>query len=52
MCIRDRLQGALASFDGTLIVITHDAALLDALGVNLTWTCVREGESARVLARA
>ena len=44
----EQLQRALESFGGTLLLVTHDAALLDALDVDATWTFCRHGATASV----
>ena len=33
----DQLQEALLAFDGTLVIVTHDRALLDALAPSVVW---------------
>ena len=33
----DQLQEALLAFDGTLFIVTHDRALLDALAPSVVW---------------
>ncbi|MFT3859803.1 ABC-F family ATP-binding cassette domain-containing protein [Micropruina sp.] len=39
----DQLQQALVGFDGTLLIVTHDRALLDALAPVITWSLTAEG---------
>ncbi len=39
----DQLQEALAGYAGTLLIVTHDRALLDALGVVTRWRFTRAG---------
>jgi ATPase subunit of ABC transporter with duplicated ATPase domains len=37
----DQLQNALVAFDGTLVIVTHDRALLDALELTAVWRFTR-----------
>lgn len=47
----EQLEDALTRFGGTLLLVTHDRALLDALGVGVRWEFVRSGERATVTVR-
>ncbi len=44
----DQLQEALAGFAGTLLIVSHDRTLLEALTPLSVWEFVRTGSSARV----
>ncbi len=44
----EQLQSALAAFGGTILLVSHDRALLDAVGANVRWTFVRDGDHASV----
>ncbi len=44
----EQLQGALVEFTGTLLIVTHDRALLSALQPSQTWDFTRTGDSAAV----
>ncbi|HEX5335503.1 MAG TPA: ABC-F family ATP-binding cassette domain-containing protein [Propionicimonas sp.] len=44
----EQLQGALVEFAGTLLIVTHDRALLAALVPTATWDFTRTGDSAAV----
>ena len=49
----DQLQEALAGFAGTLLIVTHDRTLLDALGVVTRWRFTRtSGNRAEVRVEA
>jgi ATPase subunit of ABC transporter with duplicated ATPase domains len=34
----EQLEQALAGYDGTLLLVTHDRRMLDAVAVDRTWT--------------
>ncbi len=44
----EQLQAALVEFAGTLLIVTHDRALLAALAPTVTWEFTRTGDSAAV----
>ncbi|HEY3408702.1 MAG TPA: ABC-F family ATP-binding cassette domain-containing protein [Propionicimonas sp.] len=44
----EQLQAALVEFAGTLLIVTHDRALLAALAPSVTWDFTRTGDSAAV----
>ena len=44
----EQLQAALVEFGGTLLIVTHDRALLAALEPTATWEFTRSGDSAAV----
>jgi ATPase subunit of ABC transporter with duplicated ATPase domains len=44
----EQLQAALVEFAGTLLVVTHDRALMTALAPSVTWDFTRTGDSAAV----
>ena len=44
----EQLQSALDNFGGTLLLVTHDQEMLDALHMDTIWNFVREGDRARV----
>jgi ATPase subunit of ABC transporter with duplicated ATPase domains len=44
----EQLQEALVEFSGTLLIVTHDRALLAALTPAATWTFTRKGDEATV----
>ncbi len=44
----EQLEAALGDFSGTILLVTHDAHLADAVGATTRWTCVRTGDAARV----
>ncbi|HEY3338200.1 MAG TPA: ABC-F family ATP-binding cassette domain-containing protein [Propionicimonas sp.] len=44
----EQLQAALVEFTGTLLIVTHDRALLAALAPSQTWDFTRTGDSAAV----
>jgi ATPase subunit of ABC transporter with duplicated ATPase domains len=44
----EQLQAALVEFTGTLLIVTHDRALLAALAPSATWDFTRTGDSAAV----
>ena len=44
----EQLQEALAGFGGTLLIVSHDRALLDALAPNLTWRFSRREDAGSV----
>lgn len=43
----EQLEAALGAFSGTVLIVTHDRMLLDALAPTTTWTCVREARQQR-----
>jgi len=44
----EQLQAALVEFAGTLLIVTHDRALMAALAPTVTWDFTRTGDSAAV----
>lgn len=44
----EQLQSALEGFGGTILIVTHDQALVGALEVDTTWTFHRDGNVATV----
>ncbi|GAA1394800.1 ABC-F family ATP-binding cassette domain-containing protein [Luteococcus peritonei] len=44
----EQLQEALVAFGGTILLVSHDRVLLDALGTSHEWRFTREGDRARV----
>jgi ATPase subunit of ABC transporter with duplicated ATPase domains len=44
----EQLQAALVEFSGTLLIVTHDRALLAALAPSTTWEFTRTGDAATV----
>ncbi|MDO5094893.1 MAG: ABC-F family ATP-binding cassette domain-containing protein [Propionibacteriaceae bacterium] len=44
----EQLQAALEGFGGTILIVTHDRSLVDALHVDTTWTFVRNGTRAQI----
>ena len=44
----EQLQAALEGFGGTILIVTHDRSLVDALHVDTTWTFVRDGTRAQI----
>ena len=48
----ESLQQALESFGGTILLVTHDRALLDALGVTSIWRFTRDADRGRVTSTA
>ncbi|MCC6498193.1 MAG: ABC-F family ATP-binding cassette domain-containing protein [Propionibacteriaceae bacterium] len=44
----EQLQAALVEFAGTLLIVTHDRALLAALAPSATWEFTRSGDTATV----
>ncbi len=44
----EQLQAALESFTGTLLIVTHDRALLGAVAPSATWEFTRDGDAATV----
>lgn len=47
----EALEDALGAFGGTVLLVTHDAALRDAVAPTITWTFERAGQAARVSMR-
>ena len=43
-----QLEAALAAFDGTMLVVTHDRTMLDDLGTTQEWRLDRRGNSANL----
>jgi len=48
----EQLQAALVAFDGTLLIVTHDRALLTALEPTAVWDFTRTRDAATVRSRA
>ena len=46
----DQVQQALERFTGTLLIVTHDRALRDALAPVTAWHVIRTGDHASVVA--
>jgi ATPase subunit of ABC transporter with duplicated ATPase domains len=46
----DQLQDALTRFSGTVLIVTHDRALLDALQPDTEWHFTRHGSASSVVA--
>ncbi len=46
----EQLQDALVAFGGTVLIVTHDRTLAEALAPTVTWTFERRGDRARVSA--
>ena len=44
----EQLEAALGAFSGTLLIVTHDRALLDGLAPSSTWAFRRDGDEATV----
>lgn len=44
----EQLQSALEQFGGTILLVSHDRTLLDALGCDVRWSFVRDGQRATV----
>ena len=44
----EQLEDALAAFGGTVLLVTHDRALLDAVGIDTEWVFTRDCDRATV----
>ncbi len=44
----EQLEDALAAFGGTVLLVTHDRALLDAVGIDTEWVFTRDDDRATV----
>lgn len=44
----EQLEAALVAFDGTMLIVTHDRSLRDALAPSATWQFHRHGDRASV----
>jgi ATPase subunit of ABC transporter with duplicated ATPase domains len=47
----EQLEAGLAAYSGTLLIVTHDRALLDALHPSATWEFRRRGDLGTVIVR-